>query len=213
MVRDARRHLLDGPPAGPRGARPPRGGWSQAASRPSSSGPRRRCSTTRSGPTPTSNILAGDVDWIGPNIGASAEIGTFDLAVDPAAATARRSAGTLGGGPQADLLDPAAIATAQRAARRTLPIDSGTAEGAYVRSGGALWFLAIARVVPQDGLPADVGDADLPRLVIGFRITTELLGDIGRRFLIENLTVGREPVPGGDGDRARRASTAVRWPG
>ena len=51
-------------------------------------------------------------------------------------------------------------------------------------------------MVPQDAVPADVGDADLPRLVIGFGITAELLGDIGRRFMIDTITIGREPVPG-----------------
>ena len=79
------------------------------------------------------------------------------------------------------------------------PIDSGTAEAAYVRSGGALWFLAIgAGGSPGRTSRRASADADLPRLIIGFRVTTELLGDIGRRFLIENLTVASEPVPGED---------------
>ena len=116
--------------------------------------------------------------------------------------TARRSAGTLAAGRRPT------CSTRRRSPPSTgsstkSPVDSGTAEGAYVRVGDALWFLAIARVVPQDAMPADVGDADLPRLVIGFGITAELLGDIGRRFMIDTITIGREPVPGSDGDRAR----------
>ena len=140
------------------------------------------------------NILAGDVGWLGPNVGASAESGTFDLAVilPPDGAAFGWNAR---GGPQADLLDPATIATLD-GLLDGVAVDSGTAEGAYVRVGDALWFLAIARVVPQDAIPADVGDADLPRLVIGFGITAELLGDIGRRFMIDTITIGREPVPG-----------------
>jgi signal transduction histidine kinase len=47
-------------------------------------------------------------------------------------------------------------------------------------------------------LPAGATDANLPRLIIGFRITTELFADIGRRFLIENLSVGPEAAPAGD---------------
>ena len=101
------------------------------------------------------HILAGDVDWIGPNIGASADIGTFDLAVILPPGGGTPFGWDAGGGPQADLLDPTAIATVN-GLLDDVPIDSGTAEAAYVRSGGALWFLAIARVVPQVGLPAGV---------------------------------------------------------
>ena len=80
-----------------------------------------------------------------------------------------------------------------------VPLDSGTAESAFVRSGGAPWFLAIARVVPQEGVPPGASDADLPRLLVGFRVTTEHVGDIARRFLIDDLTVTPEATPGKDG--------------
>ena len=106
-------------------------------------------------------ILASDVDWIGPNIGASAEIATFDLAVILPPGGGTPFGWDARGGPQADLLDPTAIATVN-GLLDGVPIDSGTAEAAYVRSGGALWLLAIGRVVPQDGLPAGVSDAACP---------------------------------------------------
>ena len=142
------------------------------------------------------HILAGDIPWIAPNIGASAETATFDLVVilPPRGAP---FGWDLSGGPHADLLEPSAIATVNRLLAG-VPIDSGTAETAYVRSSGALWLLAVARVVPQDGLPADLADADLPRLIIGFEVTTKLLGGIGRRFLIENLAVRSERPAGED---------------
>ena len=142
-------------------------------------------------------IVAGDVDWMSSNIGASAAIGTFDAVV-----VLRPEGEPLGwgagGGPLAELpLDRAAIATATRQLG-TLAIDGGTAESAYVRSGGELWFLAIGRVLPQEGVPAGAGDADLPRMVIGFRVDAELLSGIGRRFVIEDLAVGPTPVQGRD---------------
>jgi signal transduction histidine kinase len=139
------------------------------------------------------SILAGDIDWIGTNVGDS---DTFDLVVvlPPHGAPFGWEAG---GGPRADLLEPAAIATAN-GLLDGVPLDSGAAKAAYVRSGDALWFLAVARVVPQSGVPADAADADLPRLVIGFRVTTGLFRDIGRRFIIENLAVAPGPVAGED---------------
>jgi len=139
------------------------------------------------------NILAGDLEWIASNIGSSAEIATFDLVViQPPGGSAY--GWDAGGGPNADLIDREAMALVNRLLDG-VPVDSGIAEATYVRSGGALWLLAIARVVPQDEVPADLLDANTPRLVIGFRITTELLGGIARRFMIEKLTVGAAPAP------------------
>jgi signal transduction histidine kinase len=142
------------------------------------------------------NILAGDIDWIAENIGAATDSETFDLVIVlPPHGAPYGWAGL--GSPRADLLQPEAIATANRLLDR-VPLDSGSAEAAYVRSGDALWLLEIARVTPQDEVPAGVADAELPRLVIGFRVTTGLLEDIGRPFLIENLAVAPEPAPGAD---------------
>ena len=140
------------------------------------------------------NILAGELDWIASNIGASAAMSTFDLVViePPGGAPYGWDAA---GGPNPGLLAPETLAAVNRLLDG-VPVDSGTAEAAYFRSDGALWLLAVARVVPQEDLPADTADADLPRIVIGFRITTELLAGIADRFNIESLTVGAAPAAG-----------------
>ena len=78
-------------------------------------------------------------------------------------------------------------------------MDSDTGEVGYFRSGGDVWLLAIARVLPQEKLPAGLADADVPRLVIGYRVTAERLGDIAGRFNIGNVNVGSVPVPGAQG--------------
>lgn len=141
-------------------------------------------------------VMAGDEAWMTSNIGASAETGTFDVAV-----VLRPDAPPIAwdeDGPAAMVpLEPAALARVSVLLDRA-PVDSGAAEVAYVRSGGALWFLAIGRVVPQDGVPAGVSDADLPRLLIGFRMTSARLEAAGRRFMIEGLSVGAAPVAGMD---------------
>jgi signal transduction histidine kinase len=143
------------------------------------------------------NILAGDIGWLAQNIGAATDTEAFDLVVVEPARGAPYGWDDGLGGPQAGLLEPEAMAGANRLLDG-VPVDSGSAEIAYVRSGDTLWFLAIARVVPQDAVPAGVADADLPRLIIGFRVTNGLLGDIGRRFMIENLAAGPNPVAGAD---------------
>lgn len=141
-------------------------------------------------------VMAGDEAWMTSNIGASAETGTFDVAV-----VLRPDAPPIAwdeDGPAAMVpLEPAALSQVSALLDRA-PVDSGAAEVAYVRSGGALWFLAIGRVVPQDGVPASVSDADLPRLLIGFRMTSARLEAAGRRFMIDGLSVGAAPVAGMD---------------
>ena len=139
------------------------------------------------------NILAGDIDWVTANVGDS---DAFDLVVVqwPHAVRLGWEAGE---GPRADLLEPGAIATVNKLLD-DIPADSDSGAAAYVRSGDALWFLAGARVVPQDGVPANLLDAQLPRLIIGFRVTTNLFRALGRPFMIENLAVSQERVPGED---------------
>ena len=157
------------------------------------------------------SIKAGDRAWMYDNIGASADIGTFDMAVVLAPGQPPLGWATGTGPTPADLLDPAAVATARRLIDAVPPEDSA-AEVVYARSGGTLWLLAIARVVPQDGLPADATDADLPRLIFGYRMTTATLDGIRRRFQVADLAIsaGRR-CPGATPWRFA-TPPARRWP-
>ena len=139
------------------------------------------------------NILAADIDWIASNISDS---DTFELVVVQPPHEAPLGWDT-GGGPRTDLLEPEAIATVNRLLD-DIPLPSGSTAAAYVRSGDALWYLAIARVVPQDELPTTATDAELPRLIIGYRVSTDLFRDIARRFMIAGLSVSQEPMLGED---------------
>lgn len=141
-------------------------------------------------------IVANDTGWVAENIGDSARSGTFDLAiVEPVGGAAY--GWDAAGGPQTDLLSAEALGAANRLID-ALPVDSGSVESLYAFSGGTLWFLAIGRVVPQDGVPQEATDASLPRLVVGFEMTSAFLGRIGERFMIENLAVGRSQPTKGD---------------
>ncbi|WP_290751036.1 ATP-binding protein [Amaricoccus sp.] len=139
---------------------------------------------------------ADDRSWAYDNIGFSAIAGTFDAAVILPLGAA--DYGWSRGGPETprpEVLDPAAVSTAQRLLADE-PIDSGEAKVTFARSGGALWLLAIARVAPQEGIPPGMTDADLPRQIFGYELTPERLRDIGEDFLITDLVLADAPQPG-----------------
>ena len=69
-------------------------------------------------------IKAGDRAWMYDNIGASADIGTFDMAVVLAPGQPPLGWATGTGPTPADLLDPAAVATARRLIDAVPPEDS-----------------------------------------------------------------------------------------
>lgn len=77
-----------------------------------------------------------------------------------------------------------------------VPVDDGSAHVTFARSGGELWLLAIARTAPQEGAPAGVPDAELPRQIFGFEITGETLRAIGESFLISDLNLAAAPQRG-----------------
>lgn len=141
-------------------------------------------------------ITAGDLDWMASNIGASVDIGTFDMAVvvpPRGAALIGWSAGA-GPAPAADLLEPAALAAAAGLLDAD-PIDSGEARITYVRSGGAVWLIAAAHVVPQEGVPNSLTRTDTPGLILAIRVSTETMAEIARRFDIKALAVVAAPAP------------------
>ena len=116
--------------------------------------------------------------------------------------TARRSAGTLAAGRRPTCStrrrSPPSTGSSTEsrstAAPRRAPTSAPAARSGSSRSPG--WCR-------RTRSPPDVGDADLPRLVIGFGITAELLGDIGRRFMIDDHHDRTRAGAGQRGDRAR----------
>ena len=143
------------------------------------------------------HALADDRPWMDENIGSSTGIGTFDAAY--VFSPGRPPVGWIAGGDPAEL--DALAPDAEAAAAELLdpvPIDSGAARSAYLRAGDGLWFLTAGRITPQDGPPPGAVDADLPRLVIGFRMSSDLVSRIGGRFLIDDLAITPDPLSGKD---------------
>ena len=143
-------------------------------------------------------IRAGDAPWIWSNIGSdAAKTGTTDLMIVVEPGEAVQYGWTVGVGeePSADLLPAGAIAAMLRLLD-DIPIDSRQVASRFARIDGQTWLLAIARVMPHDGLPAGLTDEDLPRHLFGLKIDDALVSELGARFLVDDLMIASEPVPG-----------------
>lgn len=143
-------------------------------------------------------IRAGDAPWIWSNIGTGvAEAGTTDLMIVVEPGEAVQYGWTVGMGeePSTDLL-PADTIAAMLRLLDDIPVDSMEAATRFARIDGQTWLLTIARVMQNDGLPAGVTDEDLPRHLFGLKIDAALMSELGGQFLVGDLMLAQEPVPG-----------------
>ncbi len=153
-------------------------------------------------------VRARDREWISDNIGSGIfEGGIADLMVvvlgddEPPYGWTQDGAGA----PETGLLDDAALAALDAAIAAT-PSESTEAQSIFARSGGALWALAAIRFAATEGARDEALAAHPPRLIVGRKITPELMSAVGERFLIDDLTLADAPVAGRD-------SLAVTGPG
>ncbi len=98
--------------------------------------------------------------------------------------------------PSTDLL-PADTITAMLRLLDDIAVDSMEAVTRFARIDGQTWLFAITRVLPYgDSLPAGLIDEDLPRHLFGTKIDDTLMSDLGAQFLVDDLRIAQEPVPG-----------------
>jgi len=144
-------------------------------------------------------IRAGDMPWIYENIGmgAAAEPAAADLIiiVEPGEAVQYGWVTGMEEEPSTDLL-PADTIAAMLRLLDDIPTDSEVAVSRFARVDGQTWLLAITRVMPYEGLPAGVTDEDLPRHLFGMKIDDTLMSELGAQFLVDDLALAQEPVPG-----------------
>ena len=145
-------------------------------------------------------IRARDMPWVWENIGtgASGEVGILDLIiiVEPGEAVQYGWVGGMGAEPSTDLL-PADTIAAMLRLLDDIAVDSMQAVTRFVHIDGQTWLLAITRVLPyDDSLPAGLVDEDLPRHLFGTKINDTLMSDLGAQFLVDDLVLAQEPVPG-----------------
>ena len=143
-------------------------------------------------------ILNRDIPWLYSNIGTgAAEIGALDLIIlipsDDTPPIGWRLNSPESG--ETDLLPPALI-------KDMLGLLSGTsASDRVVRSVYALiddevWLLTVTRVIPVDGLPADLADTDAPAQIQGQRLEQNLLKEIKDSFILQDVSIAPAAAPG-----------------
>lgn len=133
-------------------------------------------------------ILEKDQDWLYSNVaskeGTEAEI---SIIIEPN--------GTSDFGWRSDIEDVAPITGIIRPETLALlhdqldqvPVTDRNAYSTFARLGGDIWVLAMARVVPWEGIAPETPDTAIPRLVMGKVLTPELLSALGAPFLIHDL--------------------------
>jgi signal transduction histidine kinase len=140
-------------------------------------------------------INANDGEWMRSNIAIDGEGGAVDLAIVVEPGGAREFGWTAAseGDAESGILAEDALQTIM-AALDEIPYQSRQAASAFLRSNGALWLLGIARVQPWGGVPEGLSDAQLPRMILGFEVTEDLVAAIGEPFLIDDLALSASPV-------------------
>jgi signal transduction histidine kinase len=142
-------------------------------------------------------IIQRDIEWLYSNIGTgAAEIGALDLIVliPPGEATA---VGWRLGSPasgDADLL-PRPVLDKMLDLLSGTPASERIVKSAYAILDGQIWLLTITRVVPVDGVPEGVTDADLPRQIQGVQLEGSLLKDIKDSFILHQVEITRAAAP------------------
>ncbi len=138
-------------------------------------------------------ILNGDLGWLYSNIGTgAAEIGALDLIVlvPPSGAEPYgwRSESPESG--ETDLL-PHALVEKMLGLLAGTPASERVVKSAYALIDGEVWLLTVTRVVPVDGVPEAVNDADLPRQIQGVRLEQNLIKDIKTSFILHEVELTR----------------------
>ena len=68
-----------------------------------------------------------------------------------------------------------------------VPVTDRNGYSTFARIDGDVWLLAMSRVVPWNGIAPETPDNAIPRLVMGKRLSPEVLAEIGAPFLIHDL--------------------------
>ncbi|MDH3668299.1 MAG: ATP-binding protein [Paracoccaceae bacterium] len=144
-------------------------------------------------------VRARDYEWIYENSGSSATNEDYldlNLVVEPGG---QANYGWVYNGdekPQPGLLE-AEIMAQMAALLEPTPVNGDSVTHAYATARGEIWLLATTRIVLTDG-SAPVADGELARHVFGLRVSDELISGLGDQFLIEGVSLSREPIEGSD---------------
>lgn len=142
-------------------------------------------------------FVRGDAEWLRENMGSGAEdTGVADavLIVDPAGRLKHGwAAPSLPTPTEADF---AAVIDAALFALKGVPLDPQGGRTLVERAPGGLVFVGTARLSPTDGSVPD--PTILPLVILATYITPERLRDFGGFYLVDDLVLADEPLPGRD---------------
>ena len=138
-----------------------------------------------------------DYEWVYENSGSSATNEDYldlNLVVEPGG---KANYGWVYNGdekPQPDLLDAEIMAQIAALLERT-PVNGNSVTHAYATARGEIWLLATTRIVLTDG-SVPVADDQTARHVFGLRMSDERISALGDQFLVEGVSLSREPIEG-----------------
>ena len=156
-------------------------------------------------------VKTDDRDWLYSNIGSAAvEIGSLDLIVFVPRTGATSYGWRAGSAPEGRPESlPAALLASLTQMLDASETDQATSGTLFAEFEGAPWAFSIARVRPVDGAPPGVAVVDLPLQIHGQRLSPQRLADMGRRLLVDGLTLAARPAPGQASIALRDGSGAV----
>ena len=132
-----------------------------------------------------------NADWMWSNVGSSVkdtEIADFMGIISPEGEVAY--GWVLEDGIAAtDILKPAVI-SGIRALVKDMPVENLAARTTYVDAGDMVLLIAVSRLTPVSRA-AEMDPATLPIYTVGFALSKERLGDLGKTFLIDDLRFER----------------------
>ncbi len=147
-------------------------------------------------PDAVAAVSANDRTWIWENIGISAAVTeTTDLMMVqmPDGSAPFGWAPGMDAEPSTTLI-PAPAVDKLRALLDKLPIEERSPVTVIFDAGETIWLLSSARIVSADPAEDPASDAQIGRLIFGFRMDDELLREIGSQYLIDDLHLEISPV-------------------
>lgn len=160
-------------------------------------------------------LREADMAWTYENAGYAVETGSFDaFAFVPFPGA--EYMGWMTGDGEAPRQGVVPADTVARLAARldAVPIDSERAVSDRAAHAGDAWLYVMTRVLPQDGFPAGVTDAELPRMILGYRLSKAADG-MREAYIIGDLRVETEVSAGLDSvpllDAEGRAVAHLAW--
>lgn len=140
-------------------------------------------------------VISNDDEWLYPNVGSGAIEGT---AIEMIVQILPGHESNQGWdhlhedeAPTPGLLDEE-IAQRVNATLDATPSTSQDVFSYFEVIDGQVWLLAVSRITPYEGISPDIPDIEIPRQVMGVRLSEEVLDRLGVRYLLKDIDLSRD---------------------